>query len=220
MSGWICLHRKLLKWEWYDDINTSRLFIHCLLRANHTAKKWQGIYIPSGSFISGRKVLAKETGLTEQQVRTSLNKLKSTNDITIESTNKNSLITLMNWESYQTKPEQQPAKTPTDNQRITNKQPTGNQRITTNNNVNNDNNVNNKDKPQRFAKPLLNELEDYKKEKQLNFDPQSFLDHYDSNGWKVGRNSMKDWKATARNWSKNSTGFSQPTKSTYKDFPA
>ena len=76
MQGWICLHRQLLEWEWYGDINTKTLFIHCLLRANHKPKKWQGIDVPVGSFITGRKVLSVETGLSEQQVRTSLTRLK------------------------------------------------------------------------------------------------------------------------------------------------
>jgi len=55
----------------------------------------------------------------------------------------------------------------------------------------------------RFTKPTLQELSDYISEKKLNVDPQQFMDYYDSNGWKVGRNPMKDWKATVRRW--NST---------------
>lgn len=106
MQGWICLHRRLLEWEWYSDINATRLFLHCLLKANHKDKKWQGKVIPRGSFITGRNVLADETGLTVQQIRTALDKLKSTNEITIKSTNKNSLVTVVNYGFYQDKPEE------------------------------------------------------------------------------------------------------------------
>lgn len=105
-KGWICLHRQLLEWEWYTDINATRLFLHCLLKANHKEKKWQGKIIPRGSFITGRSVLAKETGLSERQIRTSITKLKSTNDLTIKSTNKNSLVTVVNYGLYQDKAEQ------------------------------------------------------------------------------------------------------------------
>jgi len=127
-DGWICLHRSLLEWEWYDDKNACRLFIHLLLKANHKPKKWRGITIESGSLIAGRHVLSAETGLSEQQIRTSLNKLKSTNGITIKSTNKYSMISICCWSKYQDNNQQV-------NQQVTNKQPTNNQQVTTNNNV-------------------------------------------------------------------------------------
>ena len=138
MAGWIKLHRSLLDWEWYDDANTCRLFIHLLLRANHKPKNWRGIAINTGQVLTGRKVLAEQTGLSEQQVRTSLNKLKSTNEITIKSTSHNSLITLVCWESYQQNNQD-------DNQAVTKQQPTDNQAVTTNKNVNNEKNEKNKD---------------------------------------------------------------------------
>lgn len=58
-------------------------------------------------------------------------------------------------------------------------------------------------KEKRFTKPSLDELQTYINEKQLNVDANTFIDYYDSNGWKVGHNAMKDWKATARRWSKS-----------------
>lgn len=130
-EGWISLHRKFIDWEWYDDNNTMKLFIHLLLKANHKKKNWKGIIINKGQILTGRKQLSFETKLSEQQIRTSLNKLKSTNEITIKSTNLYSLVSITNWNKYQGV-----------NQRITNEQPTDNQQVTTTNNVNNDNNVN------------------------------------------------------------------------------
>ncbi len=49
-------------------------------------------------------------------------------------------------------------------------------------------------------KPTRDELTDYQAEAGLSFDPDAFLDHYESVGWKIGNRPMKDWKATARNW--------------------
>lgn len=101
--GWIKLHRKLLDWEWYNDANTMRLFIHLLLTVNYEPKKWQGMTINPGQRVVGREKLAKELGVSEQSLRTSLTKLKSTNNLTIKSTNKFSVITIEKWEEYQVK---------------------------------------------------------------------------------------------------------------------
>jgi uncharacterized phage protein (TIGR02220 family) len=138
VGGWIALHRKFLEWEWYNDHNVKILFLHCLLKANHKEKQWQGLTIERGQFVTGRKKLAKETGLTEQQVRTALQKLNT--EITIKTTNKYSVVTVVNYSIYQDKQEENNQQ---NNQQITNKQPTNNQQITTTNNNNNNNKDNN-----------------------------------------------------------------------------
>lgn len=58
-----------------------------------------------------------------------------------------------------------------------------------------------KNKSKRFIKPTLNELGNYITENNLNVNPQKWLDYYESNGFMVGRNHMKDWKACVRRWS-------------------
>ena len=119
LNGFIKLHRKLLAWEWYSDINVRVLFFHCLLRANHKKEKWQGIEINAGEFVTSIGHLSKECGLTEQQTRTALNKLKLTSEITSKSTSRYSIITVNNWNLYQTNNTQ-------DNKQITNEQQTNN----------------------------------------------------------------------------------------------
>ncbi len=54
----------------------------------------------------------------------------------------------------------------------------------------------------KFSKPSIEETRVYIRSNNLNVDPGKFYDYYESNGWKIGRNPMKDWKATARNWSR------------------
>ena len=135
-NGFIVLHRKMVDWEWYQDANTMRLFVHCILKANHKARKWQGIDINRGQFLTSSDTLAADLKLSRQQIRTSLNKLKSTNEITISTTARYSMITVSSYNEYQDKGKP-------DNQRVTNKQPTDNQLVTTNNNDNNENNDNN-----------------------------------------------------------------------------
>lgn len=102
MNGFIKLHRRFLKWEWYNDINSRILFLHCLLRANHEPTIWQGQEIKRGQFITSLSNLAKEVGLSVQQVRTALDKLKTTHEITHETTRHNSIISINNWNKWQT----------------------------------------------------------------------------------------------------------------------
>jgi DNA replication protein DnaD len=131
-EGYIKIHRKMLRWEWISDPNTLCLFIHLLLNAAYEAHGWKGMKLLPGQLITGRLQLSKQTGLSIQAVRTSLDRLKLTSSITIESTNKGSLITLVNWDTYQSnrkKSNQQ------DNQQtnhaVTSKQPASNQQVTT-----------------------------------------------------------------------------------------
>lgn len=56
--------------------------------------------------------------------------------------------------------------------------------------------------PARFVKPTVAEISNYCSERNNGIDAQKFFDYYESNGWKVGRNSMKDWKAAVRTWEK------------------
>lgn len=101
MEGWIKLHRKFLDWEWYSDNNTKILYLHLLLTCNYEDKKWQGITIKRGQKVTSLGHLAEETGLTIQQVRTSLEKLQKSKNITSKTTNKFTLVTVENYSLYQ-----------------------------------------------------------------------------------------------------------------------
>ena len=98
-----------MQWEWYTDVNVKTLFIHCLLKANWKSGSWHGINYDSGEFITSLPSLSEETGLTVRQVRTSLNRLISTGELTSRTTDKvtgkkltkNRIITVNNWDSYQ-----------------------------------------------------------------------------------------------------------------------
>ena len=64
-----------------------------------------------------------------------------------------------------------------------------------------------------FVKPTVDEVRTYCQERKNNVDPERFVDYYESNGWKVGKNSMKDWKATVRTWEKNGYSTTQKVQS-------
>lgn len=124
MAGWLKLHRTISDWEWYTDANVMRLFLHLLIKANYKPSRFRGFDVPVGSVVAGRTALSAQLGMSEQQVRTALDKLLSTNEITINSTNKFSIISICCWDKYQDDNQQ-------DNHQVTNKQPTDNQQVTT-----------------------------------------------------------------------------------------
>jgi hypothetical protein len=100
-NGWIKIHRKIIDWEWYKDANTFRLFLHLLLIANRNEKKYKGTLIGIGQIMTCPNKLARELDLTISKIRTSLNKLKLTNEITIETNTKGSIIQIVNYKNYQ-----------------------------------------------------------------------------------------------------------------------
>jgi len=183
MSGWIKIHRQILDWEWYSDNNAFRVFMHLILKANHKEKRYKGIELNCGSVITSRDILSLETGLSVQQIRTALDKLKSTNEITIETSSKGTIIQVVNYAKYQLSTNES-----------TNEQPTNNQQVTTNKNEKKERNI--------FKAPSLDELNAFCLENNLILNADDFLNYYNSNGWMVGKNKMKDWKATVRRWSK------------------
>lgn len=100
-QGWVKLHRSLLDWEWFDDANCTRLFLYCLLKANHKDQKWKGLEIKRGAFFTGLDSLKSETGLTVSQIRTAIRKLEMTGELTSKSQAGGRMITVVAYDQYQ-----------------------------------------------------------------------------------------------------------------------
>lgn len=158
MEGWIKLHRKILKWEWFDDSKMIKFFIYCLLKANYEDAKWRGQTIEKGSFISSLNKISIDTNLSIQQIRTLIDKLKSTHEITCKSTKKYTVITICNFDSYQV------GNTVEQHTEQHTNQHTSNTQVTTSNNINNIYNINNNIDID-IDKEEINKKEKYKKEK-------------------------------------------------------
>lgn len=75
----------------------------------------------------------------------------------------------------------------------------------------------NNPKRKRFVKPTLSEIEQYCIERNNNVNAEQFHDYYESNGWKVGKNSMKDWKAAVRTWERSEYRKSTVKKNSKED---
>lgn len=100
-EAFIKFYKKFLDWEWYKDTNTKVLFIHCMLKANWKETRWRGIVLKPGQFVTSLPRLAEETDLTIKQVRTALSHLKKSGEVADKSFTKFRIITVKNWDEYQ-----------------------------------------------------------------------------------------------------------------------
>ena len=104
-TGFVSLHRSILKWEWYADLTTFKLFTHLLLTVNWREERWMGHSIKRGQRVCSLNTLAAETGLSEKQIRTAINHLKSTGEVASEIIRVNrsgcALYTVINFDEYQ-----------------------------------------------------------------------------------------------------------------------
>lgn len=207
-NGWIKLHRSLLDWEWYSDMNVRVVFIHCLLKANCKDVKYKGKDILRGSFATGLELLSRETGLTIAQIRVTLNKLKMTNEITIQTSTEGSIISITNYDLYQSNDKQNDKPIASE---MTNESQTNDKPIASNNNNKNEKNDKNKEKDTIVSKKKDKPsglLPVYFQFMILGLTPdkailkaEKFYSYYQSNGWKISKNPMKDWKAaTSGTW--------------------
>lgn len=132
-NGWITLHRKIQKASWYGNPEYVSLFIHMLLRANHKPANVlmgnQLIKLKRGQFVSGRKVLAKESGIQESKVTRIISVFKTEQQVEQQAFSKFSVFTMVNYHNHQ-KNEQQVE------QQMNSKRTASEQQMNTNNNVN------------------------------------------------------------------------------------
>ena len=206
---YVKLFRKIINWRWFTDVNTCHLFIVCVLKANWKAGYWKGQPYDRGQFYTSLESLSEISGLSVQEVRTSLKKLKSTNDLTDISTNRNRLITVVNYDSYQSK--QQGL------QQASNKQATNEQQASNNSIRIYKNNKNNKNidldldldretaSPRddySLSKPSLEDIDNYAKARQSVVDPKRFFDYYNNQDWTIKGEPISNWRAVFQSWEK------------------
>ncbi len=201
MEGWIKLHRKLTDWEWYNDLPTFKLFMHILLTANYQPTRYQGNEYEAGELITTLGSLADGCGLSKQQVRTALDKLESTGEITRRATHRNIIVKVLKYADYQASEQTEQH---ANNTQITRKQHADNTQITRSHTIlkENKNTRIQENKKYIFTAPSVADVREYCRERNNNVDAEQFVDFYSSKGWMVGKNKMKDWKAAVRNWEK------------------
>lgn len=99
--SFIKLDHKMLTWGWKDNPYMVALWIEILLQANYKEKEWHGEKYEKGSFPTSLQKLADATGLSVRNVRTCLDKLVKSQEVTIKTTNKGMKISVVKWAFYQ-----------------------------------------------------------------------------------------------------------------------
>lgn len=127
-NGYIRLHRTITGWRWYKDGNVLRLWLHLLLNANYEQSEFQDRIIGRGEQVTSLKALSESTGLSIQEVRTALGKLKRTGEILVNSNRHFTIVSILNYDKFQS---DSADKQQTVNTQSTNKQQTVNSQSTT-----------------------------------------------------------------------------------------
>ena len=130
--SYIKLDRKMLGWGWFNKSEMVQVWVYLLLNAQYQDNYDNGVFLKRGDVLFGRKRASRDLGLSEQTIRTCINRLKSTNEITTKSTNKYTIITILKYDDYQGGKNKSTNKT---TNKITNNQPTINQQLTTIKNI-------------------------------------------------------------------------------------
>lgn len=101
INGWLKLHRSFINWEWYKDNNTKVVFLHLLINACIKPCVIMRNQLQVGQYLTTTTELAKSCNITLKQCRTAINHLLSTDNITISTTNKYTIFTIVNFAKYQ-----------------------------------------------------------------------------------------------------------------------
>ena len=132
-AGWIKLFRSISNKGWYNESSYVHLWVHLLMKANHKPKEWlykgKVIKVDAGQFITSRKTLSIETGISQSKVERILNCFKSEQQIEQQNMYTSRLISICNWNDYQHSEQQ-----------VDSKRTASGQQVATNNKEKNDNN--------------------------------------------------------------------------------
>ena len=185
-KGWIKIHRKILDcsiWNSREPFDKRSAWIDILLSASHKDLNLMigGINekIPRGSFMFSIEKLCDRWGWSRNRVKRFLVLLEREQMIETKRTNKGTLISVLNYNAFQSVEEVTEKETEISDAHETAK------------------------KVARFIPPTVDEVQAYCEERKNGVDARCFVDFYESKNWVVGKAKMKNWKAAVRTWERN-----------------
>lgn len=204
-QGWIKLHRKLTESSVFDNPKLLKTWIWCLCKASHTEHEVvvgkQVVNLQPGQFVFGRLKAADALKMNDRTVYDYMKMLEKMEMLRINSNNKFSVVSVENWVFYQEDTEEL--------------QHQNTQQTTIKSTIENHTYKNEKEcmKNERkiFISPSVDDVADYCRERSNGIDAESFVSFYESKGWMIGKNKMKDWKAAVRTWERTKKKGEQPS---------
>ena len=211
----IKLYDKILKWEWYKNTNVKVLFLHLLLKANFKDMSFEGHKILRGQLVTSLPSLSSELGMTTRQIRVSLDHLIMTGEVATKSYPRYRVITIIHYDEYQSDGRQNgsqmtgrtAAKRQSNDSQMTGGRQADDSQMTASieyiesiEGIEKKEHIEREKTASRFTPPTREEILRFCEEAGLEIDVDRFINYYTANGWMVGKNKMKDWKATVRNW--------------------
>lgn len=203
MNGFTAIPNELFDSPVFANPKLWKVLTWILRRANYENRDVlhgrQTVHLRRGQFIFGRQSAADSLGMAASTTWDCVKALEKLGYISIKSNNKFSVVTVeipMLFEQDNDESRQQ----------IDNKS-TANRHREENKKTKND-----------FTKPSIAEIASYCEERQNGLDAEAFYDFYECKGWKVGKNSMRDWKAAVRTWERNSKESNGSTAATEPKF--
>ena len=190
---WVKSYRKFREWEWYKTPGMFHLFHHLIYGANHKDNKWQGMEIKRGQIVTGRDKLSQQTGLSPRQIRTCLHRLQESQELTIKTTNRFSIITICNYDKYQVAESDSDQQS---DQQATSKRPASDHKQECIKNVKNNNLKKGGNNRKKFIPPTESDVIQYFEEKgYLVSVAKKAFDFYDVADWKDSRGKqILNWK--------------------------
>lgn len=197
-EGWVKTYRSLTDhWVWQDKpFSKGQAWMDLLLMVNHSEKKilidGKLENVERGQTVSSIRKLCDRWGWSNTKVKNFLKMLENDSMIHVKSDTKKTVITIVNYSVYQD----------SENEKTTLKRQSSDTETSQKHTNKNDKNEK-KSNIKRFTPPTYEQVSSYCKERNNTVDADVFIDFYESKGWMVGKNRMKDWKAAVRNWERN-----------------
>ena len=211
MNGWIKLHKSIMDhWLWGDPV-VIKAWLDLLLSVNYMDKKvlFNGrlITVKKGQIITSIRKLTERWGCTRRKANNIITMFAEDGMIDIKRDKGGTLLTIVNYSIYQDVRD-----TDSTTESTTQDTTQGTTQSTQHKNIKNykEYKNNREGKSRAFTAPSIEEISIYCRERNNGVDPQTFYDFYESKGWFVGKNKMKDWKAAVRTWEKREKEKPQP----------
>ena len=242
-KGFIKMYRDIWQESWAKNSCTVHLFFWLATNVNVEDNECEGLKIQRGQLLTSIRSLSKQTGISEQSIRTALKQLCLTHHITQgvtqwitqglthPLTHSGTLVTICDYDRYSgffNEPNTL-SNTPSNTGSNTHPNTASNNDIRNNKEYKEENKeiviesvvaqpqqtpTQPKERKKRsssaFVKPTFEECMAYAQEKGYQWNIERFFNYYESNGWRVGQNPMKNWKAAMRTWNTKEPQYSQP----------